>query len=265
MATKAKRQLDLLDTFVARGQSEFTFHDAYQALGTSASATANMLRRLNEKGLVDKLIRGHYAIRPLGSLGTSATTEDLGQAVGAVFDGYPHRIAYASALSELGLLNHPVRVVYVACTKQVRFTAVSCRPLRTIIEQHKTIYLEAEQLGKTWRSSLERALFESAMRIDLIGSVERLTEALAAGASEANPERIKRLSKAFAARGLAAERRLASLATSLALPLELSPQVHKRQPVVRLDPRDADVIWTDERYRVAWNRDVDELRAIVSN
>ena len=265
MVTKVKGQLDLLDTFVARGQSEFTFHDAHQALGASPSATANMLRRLNEKGLVDKLVRGHYAIRPLGLLGTSAATEDLALAVGAAFDGYPHRIAYASALGELGLLNHPVRVVYVACTKQVRFTTVSRRPLRAIIEQPRTIYLEAEQLGRTWRSSLERALFESAMRIDLIGSVEQLTEALAAGAPEANPGRIKRLSKAFGARGLAAERRLASLATSLDLPLALNPQVHKRQPVVRLDPRDADIVWTDERYRVAWDRDVDELRAIVDN
>ncbi|MDA8265936.1 MAG: hypothetical protein M0T79_11460 [Actinomycetota bacterium] len=265
MAVKTTSQLDLLDTFVARGQNEFTFHDAHQALGASVSATANTLRRLGEKGLVDKLVRGHYAIRPLGSLGTSAATEDLGLAVGTAFDGYLHRIAYASALSELGLLSHPVRIVYVACTKQVRFTKVSRRPLRAIIEQPKTIHLEAEQLGKTRRSSLERALFEAAMRVDLVGGVERLTEALAAGASDANPARIKRLSKAFGARGLAAERRLASLATALDLPLALNPQVGKRQPVIRLDPRDCDVVWTDGKYRVAWNRSMDELRAIVNN
>lgn len=265
MAVKTMSQLDLLDTFVARGQNEFTFDDARQALGTSASATANTLRRLSENGLVEKLVRGHYAIRPLGSLGTSAATEDLGLAVGTAFGGYPHRIAYASALSELGLLSHPVRIVYVAFTRQVRFTAVSRRPLRAIIEQPKTIHLEAEQLGKTWRSSLERALFESAMRLDLVGSVERLTEALATGALEADPARIRRLSKAFDARGLAAERRLASQATALDLPLALNPQVGKRQPVIRLDPRDSDIVWTDERYRVAWNRSVNELRAIVNN
>jgi predicted transcriptional regulator of viral defense system len=265
MATKTKSQLDLLDSLVARGQNEFTFHDAHQAWGTSVSAAANTLRRLGEKGLVDKLVRGHYAIRPLGSLGTAAATEDLGLAVGTAFEGYPHRIAYASALSELGLLSHPVRTAYVACTKQVRFTTVSRRPLRVVIEQPKTIHLEAEKLGKTWWSSLERALFESAMRVDLVGTVERLAEALAVGAREAKPTHIKRLSKAFGARGLAAERRMASLADALDLPLALEPEVGKRRPIIRLDPRDDEVVWTDARYRVAWNRSVDELRAVTQS
>jgi predicted transcriptional regulator of viral defense system len=265
MATKTKSQLDLLDTLAARGQSEFTFHDAHQASGASVSAAANTLRRLGEKGLVDRVVRGHYAIRPLGSLGTAVATEDLGLAVGTAFEGYPHRIAYASALGELGLLTHPVRTAYVACTKQVRFTTVSRRPLRVVIEQPKTIHLEAEKLGKTWRSSLERALFESAMRVDLLGSVERLVEALAAGASQAKPTHIKRLSKAFGARGLAAERRLASLADALDLSLAFEPKVGKRQPIIRLDPRDDEVVWTDARYRVAWNRSVDELRSITEN
>jgi predicted transcriptional regulator of viral defense system len=265
MATGTKSQLDVLDTLVTRGQNEFTFHDAHQAWGASVSATANMLRRLGEKGLVDRVLRGHYAIRPLGSLGTSVATEDLALAVGTAFEAYPHRISYASALGELGLLSHPVRTAYVACTKQVRFTTVSRMPLRVVIEQPKTIHLEAESIGKTWRSSLERALFESAMRVDLLGSVERLAEALAAGAREAKPTCVKRLSKAFGARGLAAERRLASLAGALDLPLALAPKVGKRQPIIRLEPRDDQVAWTDARYRVAWNRSVDELRAIIEN
>lgn len=262
MATGTKSQLDVLDTLVTRGQNEFTFHDAHQAWGASVSATANTLRRLSEKGLVDRVVRGHYAIRPLG---TSVATEDLALAVGTAFEAYPHRISYASALGELGLLSHPVRTAYVACTKQVRFTTVSRMPLRVVIEQPKTIHLEAESIGKTWRSSLERALFESAMRVDLLGSVERLVEALAAGASQAKPTHIKRLSKAFGARGLAAERRLASLAGALDLPLALAPKVGKRQPIIRLEPRDDQVAWTDARYRVAWNRSVDELRAIIEN
>jgi predicted transcriptional regulator of viral defense system len=262
MATGTKSQLDFLDTLVTRGQNEFTFHDAHQAWGASVSATANTLRRLSEKGLVDRVVRGHYAIRPLG---TSVATEDLALAVGTAFEAYPHRISYASALGELGLLSHPVRTAYVACTKQVRFTTVSRRLLRVVIEQPKTIHLEAESIGKTWRSSLERALFESAMRVDLLGSVERLAEALAAGAMEAKPTCVKRLSKAFGARGLAAERRLASLAGALDLPLALAPKVGKRQPIIRLDPRDDEVAWTDARYRVAWNRSVDELRASIEN
>lgn len=259
------RQLQLVDTLLASGRDEFTFDEARAALDVSPSATANALRQLAEKGLVDRLTRGHYAIRPLGSLGTSAATDDLSLAVGAAFEGREHRIAYLSALSELGLVSHPVRTVYVACTQQVRFKTLSKRPLRSIVEKPETIHLEADAIGRSWRSTLERALFESALRVDLTGGVERLAEALAAGSHDADPKRIKQLVKAFGARGSAAERRIASLAHALDLPLSLDPEVGKRQPVIRLDQRDDRVEWTDSRYRVAWNTTIDELQAVVGN
>ena len=121
------QQLELIDTLAARGRSEFTFDEARAALGASPSSTANALRRLTDQGLIDRLVRGHYAIRPLGSLGTSAASEDLALAVGGAFEGYDHRIGFLSALSQLGVLAHPVRTVFVACTKQVRFSHVSRR------------------------------------------------------------------------------------------------------------------------------------------
>jgi predicted transcriptional regulator of viral defense system len=77
------RQLDLIDSFVATGRNEFTFEEAKELLGCSRGATSNALRGLTEKGLLDRVTHGHYAIRPLGSLGTSAVTDDLALAVGA--------------------------------------------------------------------------------------------------------------------------------------------------------------------------------------
>jgi predicted transcriptional regulator of viral defense system len=167
------RQLELIDTLLSEGRDEFTFEDAKAHLGVSPEATANALARLSKNGLVDKLARGYYAIRPFGALGTSAATEDLGFAVGAAFEGREHRIAYLSALSELGVLSHPVRTIYVACTQRVRFSTVSRRPLRLVLEKPETIHLEAEAVKNSWRSSLERALFECALRVDLVGGVER--------------------------------------------------------------------------------------------
>jgi len=259
------RQLELIDTFLATGREEFTFEEAKAALGRSSAATANALRQLNEKGLVDRLTRGHYAIRPLGSLGTSTATDDLPLAIGAAFEGRTHRIAYLSALSELGLLSHPVRTAFVACTHQVRVRIISRRPLRVVVERPETIHLEAEPIGRSWRSTLERALFDCALRVDLAGSVERLAEALASGAPKVDPARLGRLAGAFGARGLAAERRLASLALALDLPLGLEPKVMPTQPVIRLDPRDDHVDWIDPIFRVAWNTTADELRARIRN
>src|SRR2546425_12952283 len=123
------RQLELIDRLVAEGRESFTFADAQAALGVSATAAANVLRRLRDQGLVDVVTRGHYSIRPLGALGTSTVTDSLPLAIGAAFAGRRHRIAYSSAFSELGLLTHPVRRVYVASEDPVGFKQVSGRPL----------------------------------------------------------------------------------------------------------------------------------------
>jgi hypothetical protein len=112
---------------------------------------------------------------------------------------------------------------------------------------------------------LERALFESALRVDLAGGVERLAEAVAAGASEVDAARIVRLVGAFGPKGLAAERRLGSLALALDLPLVLESKVAPRQPVIRLDPREDRVEWIDSTFRVAWSNSVNELRAVIEN
>jgi predicted transcriptional regulator of viral defense system len=258
------RPLELIDNLVAEGRHQFTFQEAMAALRVSPTSAANALRRLQDKGLIDRVTHGVYAIRPLGSLGTSAAAEDLPLAVGSALRGTKHRIAYATALSEHGLLSHPVRTIYVACTRQVRIDTLSRRPLRVVIERDTTIQLGAEQVGLSWRSTMERALFESALRLDLVGGVERLAEALARGAADADPVRIRRLVRPFGARGRAAERRLGSLSRALDLPLDVDPKVAPRRPIIRLDPRDARTTWVDERYRVAWNVDVDELRSVVA-
>jgi predicted transcriptional regulator of viral defense system len=259
------RELELIDALVAEGREEFTFKEATVALGRSPTSTANALRQILEKGLIDRVARGCYAIRPLGSIGTSTATDDLPLAVAAAFGAREHRIAYLSALSELGLLVHPVRTVFVACAEQVRMPTVSRRRLRVVVEHAHTIHLEAEPVGRSWRSTVERALFECALRVDLVGSVERLAEAIASGSREAHADRITRLAHTFGPRGFAAERRLASLARALDLPLALNPQVDRRRPVIRLDPREDRVEWIDETLRVAWNRTVEEVRAVVEN
>ena len=263
--TEMIRQLELINNLVAEGRLGFTFKEAVAALHVSPTAAANALRSLQDKGLIDRITHGVYTVRPLGSLGTSAVTDDLPLAVGAAFRGLDHRIGYSTALSEHGLLSHPVRTIYVACTRQVRIAKVSHRPLHVVIEKPSTIHLGAERVGLSWRSNMERALFECALRLDLVGGVERLAEALGQAADDVSPSRIHRLATAFGHKGRAAERRLASLSHALELPLELDPPLPPRRPFIQLDPSDNRQEWLDERYRVAWNVDVDELRSVVSS
>lgn len=256
------RHMELVNTLAANGHEVFGFEDAREILGGSASATANTLRRLRENGLVDRLARGRYAIRPLGVLGTSTVSDDLTLAVGGAFPDVDHRIGYLSALGELGLLTHPVRTVFVACTRQVRVQSVSKRRLHVVIERPETIHIGADRIGPSWRSGAERALLDCAMRVDLAGGSERLAEAVAA-AAEADPGKIAEIASRFGDRGLAAIRRIASLARALELPLQLEPGAVDRKPVVRLDPGDDHVDWVDPVFRVAWNAEADELRSVV--
>jgi len=257
------KQLEFIDALVADGQTAFTFAEATKRLNVSPSATANALRQLQQKGLVCRISRGIYAIRPLGALGTSMATEDPSGAVKLAFGERQHRIGYLSALAEFDLLTHPVRSVYVACTSQVRSKSVSWRPLHSVIERPETIHLETWDYGTTKCSTLERALLESALRIDLVGSIERFAEALQGGLEQADASRIAALAVRLGPRGLAAERRLASVAHAMGMThIAVEPIAGS---MIRLDPREPEVEWVDERFRVSWHLGVDELRASVQN
>ena len=85
--------LRLADELICEGKLSFTFEEALVRAGRSPTATANLLRRMIEQGLIDRVRRGHYAIRQLGVLGTAAAAEDIALAVGAAFAGLEHRIA----------------------------------------------------------------------------------------------------------------------------------------------------------------------------
>ena len=86
--------LSLANELIAEGHATFTFEEVEQRLGKSKPATANLLKRMTRAGLIDRVRRGHYALRQLGMLGTSAAAEDLAMSVSAAFKGW--RIAVST-------------------------------------------------------------------------------------------------------------------------------------------------------------------------
>jgi predicted transcriptional regulator of viral defense system len=259
------KQLELVNNLMARGHTEFTFKDALDVSHVSPTATANTLRALTKQGLVDRVTRGRYSIRPIGSLGTSVVNDDLIAAVGGAFAGRTHRIAYRSALSELGLLTHPARTIFVACTQQVRFNMVGSRPVRVVLEQPRTIHIGAEPAGRSWRSTAERALLECAMRIDLAGGVERLSEALFLASREIDVDQITRMAGQFGVRGRAGLRRIASISHTLDLNLDFEGQAVRGTSLIPIDPRDHHTEWIDDIFGVTWSITPSELISVVRN
>jgi predicted transcriptional regulator of viral defense system len=248
------RTLQLLDDKLATGDARLTAREVRERLSLSAQATSNLLARWREAGLVDRVARGHYAIRQLGLLGTRAASEDIALAVGSFFAGEPHRIAYRSALDHHGLLTHPSRTIQVACPREVTVKELSGRPLRTVLEPQNTIAIGSEAAGhETHASSVERSLLDGAARLDLIGGSHVLAEALTA--AQADPIVLQRLATDL--RAAPALRRIGSLADQLHLPnlAGLLEPITAPTSYIQLDPRlpaGKERPFRDRRWRVVW-------------
>ena len=251
-----KTGLNLLDRLAAAGESTFSTAEAVEILGRSPQSTVNLLGRLVDDGLIGRVSRGHYAIRPLGRLGTSAAAEDTALAVAAVFSDRPHRIAFRSALAHHGLLVRPSRVIQVACSDQVRITELAERPVDVIRERSSTVPVGSISAGYGADvSTLERALLDGARRSDLIGGLGVLGDALDTASSDLDVQELRTLSREL---GVApALRRLASLARILELD-DLAQQLLEgvrvpKTPIPadsrQLGPRE----WKDSAAGVSWS------------
>ena len=176
--------LALANELVAEGRSTFTFEEVEKRLGKSKTATANLLKRMEKAGLIDRVRRGHYVVRQLGVLGTPAAAESIALAVGAALKGMSHRIAYRSALYEHDLVTHPARSIQVAAERRVRTKTLSGRPLRVVIESPEMLDVGCVPWGTSYVSDLHRAVLDAAQRPRLVGGLEVLAEAFSAAAHE---------------------------------------------------------------------------------
>lgn len=255
------KSLQLLDELVAEGTTVVTPSAVRARTGGSPQSVVNMLSRLVDAGLLDRVARGRYVVRPIGLLKTSAAAEDLALAVGALFDGKPHRIAYRSALDHHGLLVHPARAIQVASPSRVKITELSGRPVRVILERDETIGVGATPLGEAWVSDVERALLDAASRPGLVGGASVLAEAI----SLAHPDPERLLDYAHELDANPAVRRIGSVADQL----RIEGLAGRLQPLV---PPTSDIdldtttprprrhrVWRDRHWFVRWQVTVDEL------
>ena len=248
----------ILDELAAEGKKVFASAELRMRLGVSPQATSNLLRQLTQAGLVDRAARGHYALRPLGLLGTSAAAEDVALAVGALLADEPHRIAYRSALDYHGLLTHPARTIQVAATRRVQVRRLSARRLQIVHEHPETVRLGAEAAAAgAWVSSHARALLDGATRPELAGGAATLAEALHARPTD--PAQLRALAGELHAN--AALRRLGSLADTLEIHW-LANTLERPRPGgdIWLDPHaERHRAWRDRKWGVIYNQPPHEL------
>jgi predicted transcriptional regulator of viral defense system len=254
--------LSLVDTLAAEGRTSVSALEVRERLGLSAQSASNLLARLSRDGLVERVRRGEYLLRPLGELGVSATASDRQtQAIAIAVGGASHRICYRTALHEHGLLSRPGRRVQVAVAKRLYVDHLGDRSLESIIERPALIHVGAERHQQAWISTIERALLESAETPRRVGGIATLAEALAV--SNPSPERLIELSEMLSfASGL---RRLVSLDRHLRLgklsDVVLSP---RRGRLLPLDPADTRTDgFIDHALGVRWPGPMGELLEVA--
>lgn len=258
--------LALVNGIMAKDKSTFTFDEARQYLERSSGATANVLRRLRNAGLVDRVRHGHYAIRSFGMLDIPAAVEDTSLAVGAAFKHRVHRIGYRSALDEHSLITHPTRSIHVAAAASIRAKSLWVRPLHVVLEPKHIIGIGAKKLGESWVSDLERTLLDCAHRPNLVGGVGILVEAVYMAQADVDVDKLMRYARTL--NWASAIRRIGSLADALEME-NLSNALKPIRPVrsdLELEPGCEDrIVWRDHRWHLRWRCRVDELTAITNN
>lgn len=256
--------LNLLDDLAANERGRITSAEVRERLGISEQSTSNLMKRLVDAGLLDRVARGAYAPRPLGELGTRAASHDIALAVAAAFAAEPHRIAYRSALDHHELLTHPARTIQVAMPRRVKLQRISGRRLQAIHEPTATIAIGSEGASAGASvSSVERALLESAARPSLVGGWTVVASAL----TQARPDPLKLSELARELQAEPALRRLGSLSEALNLDRiakSISPPAEDAS-VLALDPRaPTEAPWTDQRWRVRWPVSRREGRELIA-
>lgn len=256
--------LNLLDELAATERSRITTAEVREHLAMSDQSASNLMKRLVDAGLLDRVARGSYSPRPLGELGTRAASQDIAIAVAAVFAEEPHRIGFRSALDHHGLLAHPARTIQVAMPRRVKLTRISGRRLQAIHEPAETIAVGSEQAGAGARvSTVERTLLESATRPSLVGGWTVLASAL----TQANLDPLKLIGLARDLDADLALRRIASLSEALRLDRvaeSITPPAEDAS-LLALDPRaPAENPWTDRRWRVRWPVSQREGRELIA-
>jgi predicted transcriptional regulator of viral defense system len=255
--------LKLLDEFVSDGRAQFTSADAAVHLGRSAAATGNLLARLVRDGLLDRVRRGHYAIRQLGTLGTTAAAENVLLSVAAGFGDVRHRVGYRTALDQLDLLAHPSRSIQVALAKPTRSETLSGRRLTIVQEPEAALEVGAKKQDGVFISNLERSLLDAAARPELVGGIAVLAEALGASSKDVDADRLTSYARVLS--WGPALRRISSLADTLhiaGLAGRLEP-LTKPSSDIDLEPGHEASSYRDAKWWVRWDHSPSELQNVL--
>jgi predicted transcriptional regulator of viral defense system len=254
--------VQLVDALAAEGRTDVSADEVRQRLGLSPQAASNLLRRLARDGLVERVRRGRYLLRPLGELGVAAVASDrLAEAVVLAVGDRGHRICHRTALLEHGLLTRGGQRIQVAVTRRLFVDEIGGRPLESIIENQATIHIGAQPYAAAMISTIERALLESAHTPRRVGGIAVVAEALAS--ADVNSKAVVDLCGSLG-RG-SALRRLVSLDRQLDLGkldgVELPARLTRPLLLDPTDHRAEGFVDTDTGVR--WPGPIDELAEVV--
>jgi len=262
----SQQGLALANELFAEGCQTFTFNEIVERLGKSKTSTSNLLKRMENSGLIVRVRHGHYIVRQLGLLGIPAVYEDIPLSVGAALRNIPHRIAYRTALYEHELIVHPPGIVQIAALYKLRTKSFSGLPLQIVTESSGKLEIGRIPWGASYISDLHRSILDAAQQPLLVGGIEVLATSLFLASSSLRADIFMEYAREL--KWTAGLRRLGSLSDAL----EIIGIENKLEPFsaittdLELEPgTDEPTMWRDRRWGTRWTKSIDEIRSVIEH
>jgi predicted transcriptional regulator of viral defense system len=198
--SRMKRRTDPKDV-IARlagdGQEAFTLADLRARFNLTAPQAQQLAYRLARNNLVRRVKRGLYAIlEPADWHGGPGLGVDRYWAAAYAVRGEAYYLAYYTAMELHEMLQHPLRTVFVAVTKQHRPLTFGTARVRFVTLAAGKFFGEEDRRTAQGHivkvAQLERTVLDCADRPDLCGGIEEVFQGLVRRRGDLDPDRLLR-------------------------------------------------------------------------
>ena len=170
---------DIIARLAAEGVEAFTLADLQQRFDLTPKQAGGLAYRLTRQNLVRRLKRGLYAIlEPADWHGGPGLGVDRYWAAANAVRGEPYFLAYYTAMELHDMLQHPLRTVFVAVTKQHRPLTFGTVHMQFVTLAAGKFFGEEDRRTAQGHvvkvAELERTFLDCADRPELCGGIEEV-------------------------------------------------------------------------------------------
>ena len=257
----------LLAELQKNGKPIFTLLEAQKITKTDYYATANLLTKLIQRGVIARVKTATYLILQAG--GEKAQLKNWLVLARALAGSDPYFISYYSAMRIHGMTSHPLLDVYMTVSKRKKNRELSGMIYHFITCKPRHFWGAADhwitKQDRVQISDLERTVLDGLDRPDLCGGLMEVVRGIWGKQKEIDPKKLLRYAQRF--RTKAALKRLGFILETLTMTPNLIPALRAStadaKDYILLDPQGLKEGRHVRRWRIRLNANMEELKAGV--